>query len=57
MCPACMATVALLIGSAVSSGGVAAVLASKLLAPKSGKSLVKSRKEENQRRKYAGSNV
>lgn len=30
MCPACMATVALLIGSAVSSGGVAAVVVSKL---------------------------
>ncbi len=30
MCPACMATVALLIGSAVSSGGAAAVVVSKL---------------------------
>ena len=30
MCPACMATVALLVGSAVSSGGVAALVVSKL---------------------------
>jgi hypothetical protein len=52
-----MATLALLIGSAVSSGGVAAVLASKLLAPKGEKSFVKSLKEENQRRKHVRSNV
>ena len=30
MCPACMATTAMLIASAVSAGGVAAVLANKL---------------------------
>lgn len=30
MCPACMATTAMLIASAVSSGGVMAVLANKL---------------------------
>jgi len=30
MCPACMATTAILIASAVSTGGVAAVLANKL---------------------------
>ncbi len=30
MCPACMATTAMLIASAVSTGGVAAVLANKL---------------------------
>ena len=32
MCPACMATTAMLIASAVSTGGVAAVLANKLRA-------------------------
>ena len=32
MCPACMATTALLIASAVSTGGVAAVLTNKLRA-------------------------
>ena len=32
MCPACMATMAMLIASAVSTGGVAAVLANKLRA-------------------------
>lgn len=45
MCPACMATVALLIGSAVSSGGVAAVVVSRLLGPKGRKSF--SREEES----------
>jgi len=34
MCPACMATTAMLIASAVSSGGAAAVLANKLLGKK-----------------------
>ena len=48
MCPACMATVALLIGSAISSGGVAAVVASKLLAPKGEKSVAENRREPNQ---------
>jgi len=32
MCPACMATTAMLIASAVSTGGVAAVLVNKLRA-------------------------
>jgi len=32
MCPACIATTAMLIASAVSAGGVAAVLANKLRA-------------------------
>ena len=32
MCPACMATTAILIASAVSSGGVAAVVVNKLRA-------------------------
>lgn len=49
MCPACMATVALLIGSAVSSGGVAAVVASKLLAPKGAKNLARCLKQKNQK--------
>lgn len=39
MCPACMATTALLIASAVSSGGVAAVLVNKLRAPRGEKSV------------------
>ena len=34
MCPACMATTAMLIASAVSTGGAAAVLANKLLGKK-----------------------
>jgi len=34
MCPACIATTAMLIASAVSSGGAAAVLANKLLGKK-----------------------
>jgi hypothetical protein len=41
MCPACMATTAMLIASAVSTGGVVAVLANKLLAL-SGMSLANS---------------
>jgi len=49
MCPACMATVALLIGSAVSSGGVAAVVVSKLLAPKGEKNLSENPKGTNQK--------
>lgn len=49
MCPACMANVALLIGSAVSSGGVAAVLVNKLLTPKGEKSLAKSPKKRNEK--------
>ena len=49
MCPACMATVALLIGSAVSSGGVAAVVVSKLLAPKGEKSSANGPKGKNQK--------
>jgi len=34
MCPACIATTAMLIASAVSTGGAAAVLANKLLGKK-----------------------
>jgi len=34
MCPACIATTAMLIASAVSAGGVTAVLANKLFAKK-----------------------
>jgi hypothetical protein len=52
-----MATLALLIGSAVSSGGVAAVLASKLLAPKGEKTVLENRKNDNQRRKYVRGNI
>jgi len=44
-----MATVALLIASAASSGGVAAVVVSKLLAPKGEKDLSESPKETNQK--------
>jgi hypothetical protein len=45
MCPACLATTAMLIASAVSTGGVAAVLANKLLAL-SGMSLANSSVEK-----------
>jgi len=45
MCPACMATTAMLIASAVSTGGVVAVLANKLLAL-SGMSLANSSVEK-----------
>jgi len=34
MCPACIATTAMLIASAISTGGVAAVVANKLFAKK-----------------------
>ncbi len=51
MCPACMAATAMLIASAVSTGGVAAVMVSKLLAPKGEKNLANSPKEENQKEK------
>jgi hypothetical protein len=51
MCPACMATVALLIGSAFSSGGVAAVVVTKLLRPKGEKSLANGRSGKYKRRK------
>jgi len=49
MCPACMAATAMLIASAVSTGGVAAVVVSKLLAPKGAKSFSREREssEEN----------
>jgi hypothetical protein len=47
MCPACLATTAMLIASAVSTGGVAAVFANKLFGKaNSGKILVKSEKEK-----------
>jgi len=49
MCPACMAATAMLIASAVSTGGVAAVVVSKLLAPKGGKNLSESPKRTNQK--------
>lgn len=49
MCPACMAAVALLIGSAVSTGGVVAVVASKLLAPKGEKNLAENPKLTKQK--------
>lgn len=47
MCPACMATTALLIASAVSAGGVTAVLANKLFAKKiAGKTFRRQEKEK-----------
>ena len=49
MCPACMTATAMLIASAVSTGGVAAVVVSKLLAPKGGKNLSESPKRTNQK--------
>jgi len=45
MCPACLATTALLIASAVSSGGVAAVLVNKLRARRGEKSLQEDSKQ------------
>lgn len=49
MCPACMAATAMLIASAVSTGGVAAVMVSKLLAPEGEKSLASCPKGKNQK--------
>jgi len=49
MCPACMAATAMLIASAVSTGGVATVVVSKLLAPKGEKNLANGPKEKNQK--------
>jgi hypothetical protein len=47
MCPACLATTAILIASAVSSGGVMAVAANKLFGKAiAGKIFVKSEKEK-----------
>ena len=47
MCPACVATTAMLIASAVSTGGIAAVFANKLFGKAiAGKIFVKSEKEK-----------
>jgi len=48
MCPACMAATAMLIASAVSTGGAAAVLANKLL----GKNIVRGlfRRQEKEKK-------
>jgi hypothetical protein len=47
MCPACIATTAMLIASAVSTGGVTAVVANKLFGKTiAGRIFVKSEKEK-----------
>ena len=47
MCPACFATTAMLLASAVSTGGVAAVFANKIFGKAfAGKIFVKSEKEK-----------
>jgi hypothetical protein len=49
MCPACLATTAMLIASAVSSGGVVAVLGNKLLAMSGNRSAKSSMEKANQK--------
>jgi hypothetical protein len=49
MCPACLATTAMLIVSAVSTGGVAAVLANKLLAMNGNRSAKSAMEKANQK--------
>jgi hypothetical protein len=49
MCPACLATTAMLIASAVSTGGVVAVLANKLLAMSGNRSAKSSMEKANQK--------
>lgn len=49
MCPACMATVALLVAGAASTGGVAALVVGKLRAAGGEKDLSESSKEANQK--------
>lgn len=49
MCPACMATVALLVAGAASTGGVAALVVGKLRAAGGEKDLLESSKEANQK--------
>lgn len=49
MCPACMATVALLVAGAASTGGVAALVVGKLRAAGGEKDLPESSKETNQK--------
>jgi len=49
MCPACMATVALLVAGAASTGGVAALVVGKLRAAGVEKDLSESSKETNQK--------
>jgi hypothetical protein len=46
MCPACIATTAMLIASAVSAGGVAAVLANKLHAKEITGKIFRSQQKE-----------
>lgn len=46
MCPACIATTAMLIVSAVSAGGVTAVLANKLFAKKIGGKIFQRQQKE-----------
>jgi len=47
MCPACIATTAMLIASAVSTGGVAAVVANKLFAKKMVSKMFRNQEKEN----------
>lgn len=47
MCPACLSTVVLMAASAVSSGGVVAVLVNKFLATKGEKQLSPDPKKTN----------
>jgi hypothetical protein len=49
MCPACMATTVFLIASAISSGGVAAVLVNRLRAPRGEKSVQEGSKQIKQK--------
>ena len=46
MCPACIATTAMLIASAVSTGGVAAVVANKLFAKKTVAKMFRNQEKE-----------
>jgi hypothetical protein len=46
MCPACIATTAMLIASAVSAGGVTAVLANKLFAKKVSRNIFRDQRAE-----------
>jgi hypothetical protein len=54
MCPACLATTAMLIASAVSTGGVVAVLANKLLAMSGNRSAKSSMEKANQKEEAWG---
>lgn len=49
MCPACMATTAMLIASAVSSGGAAAVVVNKLRAKRIARKMLRGPKPKEER--------